>query len=188
MEEPIKKVSRSADTTITMLTPSSTTTAIPGTAHGCLFRDKRDIFGNNLLLGRQFGPSGEKVFGTKIKVKTADDCAKACSLEEECDAFAFSSFQSNPTKDCGLVKDGGVLKGHGCGGASVQGCGGHMMSGFCPKKQGKKTSGQEEDDAYEFVNPDEADFVCDTLCKLVEGCNAWRFQIARNRNNCKLLF
>ena len=93
----IKEVSRSAETTntiLTILTPITTTTTIPGTAHGCLFRDKRDVFGNNLLLGRQFGPSGKTVFGSKIKVKTADDCAKACPLEEECDAFAFSSFQS----------------------------------------------------------------------------------------------
>ena len=125
--------------------------------------------------------------GTKIKVKTADDCAKACSLEEECDAFAFSSFQGTPTKDCVLVKEGGVMKGTGCGGPSVEGCGVLMISGFCPKKQGKKTDGQ-EDDAYEYVNPDEADFVCDTLCKLVEGCTSSKFQIAINRNNCKLLF
>ena len=76
---------------------------IPGTAHGCLFRDHRNIHGYFLLAKRQFGPSGENVFGVRIKVATADDCAKACSLEEQCDAFAFSSFQSNPTKDCVLV-------------------------------------------------------------------------------------
>ena len=186
----IKEVSsRSAETTTTTLTPTTTTTttAIPGTAHGCLFRDKRDVFGKNLLMGRKFGPSGEKVDGTKIKVKTPDDCAKACSLEEECDAFAFSSFQSNPTKDCRLVKDGGVVKDPGCPGPPEERCGGQTMSGFCPKKQGKKTDGQ-EDDAYEFVNPDEADFVCETLCKLVDGCSSSKFQIAINRNNCKLLF
>ena len=120
----IKDVSsRSAETTTTTLRPTTTTTAITGTAHGCLFRDKRDVFGKNLLFGRQSGPSGEKVHGTKIKVKTADDCAEACSLEEECDAFAFSSFQGTPTKDCVLVKDGGVMKGTGCGGPSVEGCG-----------------------------------------------------------------
>ena len=61
------------------------------------------------------------------------------------------------------------------------------MGGFCPKKRGKRTGGQEED-AYEFVHPDEADFVCDTLCKLVEGYTSWKFQIATNRNNCKLIF
>ena len=167
----------------------TTETALPGTAHGCLFRDERDIIGNFFLVDRQFGPSGEAVVNNnRIKVKTADDCAKACSLEEECDAFAFSSFQSNPTKDCVLVKNGGLAFGDGCGGASVEGCGGRTMAGFCPKKEGKKNYDGLEDDEYEYVNPDEADFVCDTLCKLVEGCTSWKFQIAPNHNNCKLLF
>ena len=152
---------------------------IPGTTHGCLYRDKRFASGVYLFKAGQKGPSGEPVLaGGLIKVKSADECAKACSLAEDCDAFSFAYFQSNPTKDCHLFKDGGLSKGYG----------GNFMSGYCPKKQGKKKEGQEEDDAYEYVNPGEADLVCDTLCKLVEGCTSWKFRIARNRNNCKLIF
>ena len=113
------------------------------------------------------------IAGGRIKVETADDCAKLCSLEEDCDAFAFHT----GWKECRIVRDGGLDHGRSYSG----------MGGFCPKKRGKKTAGQ-EDDAYEFVHPDEADFVCETLCKLVEGCASWKFQIARNRNNCKLIF
>ena len=167
-------VSTSTTTTSSSYSHLSTR-LIPGsTIHGCLFRDGRDIIGNVLFLQRTLGPSGEPVLpGGKIKVETAEECAKVCSLEEDCDAFAFHIFW----KECRLVRDGGLDRGRSYLG----------IAGFCPKKRGKRTGGQ-KDDTYEFVHPDEADFVCDTLCKLVEGCVSWKFQIATNRNNCKLIF
>ena len=175
---------------------------IPGTAHGCLFRDHRNIHGSFLLRKRQFGPSGEKVLDSdagRIKVPTADDCAKACSLEEECDTFVFSSFQPNPPKDCILVKDGGVHFQMGCwplgkfgmpfGSADWHRFECNTTAGHCPKKQGKKNLEEKLGlDEYQFVFPDEADFVCDALCQLVKRCTSWKFQILENHNNCKLLF
>ena len=78
------------------------------------------------------------MFGNRIKVETADNCAKGCSLEEECDAFAFSSFQSDPTKDCVLVKNGGLAFGQGCGGGSVGGCGADNGRLLCKETRKEK--------------------------------------------------
>ena len=44
-------------------------------------------------------------------------------------------------------------------------------------------------DAYYDVEPDQADFVCYTLCKLVEDCTSWKYQgNPASRRHCKLLF
>ena len=174
LASPTTTTTQTTSISTTTTTTTSSTTVIPGTAHGCLFVDRRDIIGDILFLHSHFGPSGELVIpGGRIKLGTADDCAKLCSLEEECDAFAFHT----GWKECRMVRDGGLDRGR-----SYSGTG-----GICPKREGKKTAGQ-EDDAYEFVHPDEADFVCETLCKLLQGCVSWKFQIATNRNNCKLSF
>ena len=140
-----------------------------------------------------------------IKVLTWEDCAKACSTWDECDAFGFQEVAMDQRgepravlgpKECRLYKNGGLeVNKHGewYNGWAVWG----WLAGWCPKKKGKKTAktitkyfgygpGAGEaatsimqfrypkanlapTDAYYDVEPEKADFVCGSLCNLLEG-------------------
>ena len=93
-------------------------TMLPGTgiAHGCLSMNGTHLFGHNLLVEGcdkpahtgpyarpRFTPSGEKIdclgdfcVCPVIKVLTWEDCAKACSTWDECDAFGFQEVAMDP--------------------------------------------------------------------------------------------